>query len=106
MLLMPILVSDVDSVTRTLLRAVLEQQGGHVVLEAQSGAAVIERLSSSSLELLIMDLDPSDMSGLELVKRIRHRSWIPLLVLSGRNAVSERVQALRLGADDFLLKPF
>lgn len=63
-------------------------------------------LASVSCDLLILDLGLPDGSGLELLKRLRRDSEIPVLILSARNAELDRVLGLELGADDYVTKPF
>ena len=63
-------------------------------------------LTAAPCDLLILDLGLPDGSGLELLKRLRRDSEIPVLILSARNAELDRVLGLELGADDYVTKPF
>lgn len=72
-----------------------------------SGGEALVRLASDQFDLLILELALPDMDGLELLEKIRTRKGdIPVIVLSGRSAVEERVRGLELGADDYMVKPF
>lgn len=71
------------------------------------GADALDRLAARDVEAIILDLGLPDIDGLEILERARvegHR--VPILVLTARDAVSERVRALDAGADDYLVKPF
>jgi DNA-binding response OmpR family regulator len=108
---MRILINEDDLPTRKMLRFVLEQQAGHVVAEAESSEEALELLlrsgRDSGFDLLISDLVlPRGADGLELVRRVRHRSSIPIMMVSGRGEIADRVRALKTGADDYLVKPF
>jgi two-component system catabolic regulation response regulator CreB len=71
-----------------------------LVLEAEA------ELAATACDLMILDLGLPDGSGLELLKRLRRRSEMPVLILSARNAELDRVLGLELGADDYVAKPF
>jgi len=101
-----ILVVDDDLTTRKMLRFVLEQQGGHRVVEAADGAAAQDILAAESFDLAMIDVVMPGMDGLELCKRIRATSNMPIVVVSARGDIQSRVRGLQLGADDYLPKPF
>ena len=103
---MRILVTEDDLATRKMLRFVLEQQAGHSVAEAELAEAALSALAIHPFDLLIADLTLPVIDGFELIERVRQRWSIPILTISGRGEVAERVRALRIGADDFLAKPF
>jgi DNA-binding response OmpR family regulator len=107
---MRILVNEDDLPTRKMLRFVLEQQAGHDVVEADSSEAALRLLVESSqtggFDLLISDLVLPGADGLELVRQVRRRSALPILMVSGRGEIADRVRALKTGADDYLVKPF
>jgi DNA-binding response OmpR family regulator len=103
---MQILVNEDDLATRKMLRFVLEQQAGHTVTEAESTEAALRLLSEQAYEMLITDLVLPGLDGYELVNRVRRHSPIPILVVSGRASIADRVRALKTGADDYLVKPF
>ena len=103
---MDILVVDDDLTTRKMLRFVLEQQGGHRVVEAADGASAQSILAVESFDLAMIDVVMPGIDGLELCKRIRATSNMPIVVVSARGDIQSRVRGLQLGADDYLPKPF
>lgn len=103
---MQILVNEDDLATRKMLRFVLEQQAGYAVTEAGSSEATLQLLAEERFDLLVTDLLLPGLDGLELIRRVRKRSAIPILMVSGRAEIADRVRGLRTGADDYLAKPF
>jgi DNA-binding response OmpR family regulator len=101
-----ILVVDDDLTTRKMLRFVLEQQGGHRIVEAADAAGALEVLAAESFDLAMIDVVMPGLDGLELCKRIRATSNMPIVVVSARGDLQSRVRGLQLGADDYLPKPF
>jgi DNA-binding response OmpR family regulator len=101
-----ILVVDDDLTTRKMLRFVLEQQGGHQVVEAADAASAQHILATESFDLAMIDVVMPGIDGLELCKRIRATSNMPIVVVSARGDIQSRVRGLQLGADDYLPKPF
>ncbi len=100
-----ILVIDDEPPIRKLLRMGLNTQG-YEVLEAPSGKAGLELLTQNP-DLIILDLGLPDIEGLELLRTIRARKeGVPIVVLSSRGDEAGKVQALDLGADDYVTKPF
>ena len=100
-----ILVVDDEPPIRKLLRLGLRTQG-YEVLEAPTGKASLELLAEKP-DLIILDLGLPDIHGLELLRLIRARTEnVPIVVLSSRGDEVGKVQALDLGADDYITKPF
>jgi len=100
-----ILVIDDEPPIRKLLRMGLNTQG-YDVLEAPSGKTGLELLGQDP-DLVILDLGLPDIDGLELLRTIRSRKeGVPIVVLSSRGNEAGKVQALDLGADDYVTKPF
>ncbi len=100
-----ILVVDDEPPIRKLLRMGLSTQG-YVVLEAPNGKSALELLEQKP-DLVILDLGLPDIQGLELLRKIRERNeGVPIVVLSSREDEAGKVQALDLGADDYVTKPF
>jgi two-component system copper resistance phosphate regulon response regulator CusR len=80
---------------------------GYAVDTALRGALAIEFLHSAEYDLVILDLMLPDMDGLEVLSKIRHRkTGPPVLILSARGGLDDRVKGLEQGADDYLIKPF
>jgi two-component system, OmpR family, KDP operon response regulator KdpE len=100
-----VLVIDDEPPIRKLLRMGLSTQG-YEILDAPSGKAGLELLGQNP-DLVILDLGLPDLQGLELLRMIRARSErVPIVVLSSRADEAGKVQALDLGADDYVTKPF
>ncbi|MFZ1885422.1 MAG: response regulator transcription factor [Rhodoplanes sp.] len=100
-----VLVIDDEPPIRKLLRMGLSTQG-YAVLEASNGKTALDLLAEAP-ELVILDLGLPDMAGLELLRTIRARNdSVPIIVLSSRGDEAGKVQALDLGADDYVTKPF
>ena len=100
-----ILVIDDEPPIRKLLRMGLSANG-YQIIEAPNGKVALERLSEEP-DLIILDLGLPDVEGHELLRRIRGRKEaVPIVVLSSRGDEAGKVQALDLGADDYITKPF
>jgi two-component system KDP operon response regulator KdpE len=102
----PILVVDDEPPIRRLLRTSLTAQGYHV-FEAGSGEEALGAIPRDKPEAIILDLGLPDIDGLEVIRRIRASgSKLPIIVLSSRSSEHGKVEALDLGADDYVTKPF
>jgi two-component system, OmpR family, KDP operon response regulator KdpE len=100
-----VLVIDDEPPIRKLLRMGLSTQG-YEILEAPNGRTALDLLAQKP-DLVILDLGLPDMQGLELLRMIRARNeGVPIVVLSSRGDEAGKVQALDLGADDYVTKPF
>ncbi|OPZ00133.1 DNA-binding response regulator [Bradyrhizobium sacchari] len=100
-----VLVIDDEPPIRKLLRMGLTTQG-YEILEAPNGKSALEKLAEGPA-LIILDLGLPDIQGHELLRTIRARNEaVPIVVLSSRGDEAGKVQALDLGADDYLTKPF
>ena len=100
-----VLVVDDEPPIRKLLRMGLSTQG-YEILEASNGKASLDLLAQNP-DLVILDLGLPDMQGLELLRMMRARNEaVPIVVLSSRGDEVGKVQALDLGADDYITKPF
>ncbi|KRQ02140.1 Fis family transcriptional regulator [Bradyrhizobium yuanmingense] len=100
-----VLVIDDEPPIRKLLRMGLTTQG-YEILEAPNGKTALEKLGEEPA-LIILDLGLPDVQGHELLRTIRARNdGVPIVVLSSRGDEAGKVQALDLGADDYLTKPF
>jgi two-component system KDP operon response regulator KdpE len=76
------------------------------VIQAEKGREAIKLTSSQCPDLILLDLGLPDMDGIEVLKNIREWSSIPIIVVSARGHEREKVEALDLGADDYITKPF
>jgi two-component system KDP operon response regulator KdpE len=100
-----VLVVDDEPPIRRFLRTSLGASDYRVV-EAEDAAGALRLLGLEKPELVILDLGLPDRSGLELISEIRNTSTVPIIVLSARHDESSKVEALDLGADDYISKPF
>src|SRR6516225_3446100 len=100
-----VLVVDDEPPIRRFLRTSLVASG-YRVIEAQDAASALRSLAVEKPDLVILDLGLPDRSGLELIGEIRKTSTVPILVLSARHDERAKVEALDLGADDYVGKPF
>src|SRR5581483_7745594 len=105
---MSILVVDDDQAVRDALRRALTMQGYSVELAAD-GREALEKLTRNgdAIDLAIVDILMPNVDGLELTRRLRgDGNRLPILMLTARDQVSDRVSGLEAGADDYLVKPF
>ena len=103
---MKILVVDDEQAVRESLRRSL-RFNGYEVLTANDGLEAVETVRAENPELVILDVMMPNMDGLEVCRTLRSEGWDrPILVLTARDGVSDRVSGLDAGADDYLPKPF
>lgn len=105
-----ILVVEDDPDINGLLTKIMKQQG-YEVISAFSGTEAELRLfpkeeEMSEFDLILLDLMLPGMMGEELLEKVRKHSDIPIIVLSAKSSLEDKVRALELGADDYLVKPF
>jgi DNA-binding response OmpR family regulator len=99
-----VVIEDEQQIQRVLRTGL--QAHGYEVRAAEAGRSGLALASSSEPDLVILDLGLPDIDGIDVVKALRERSWVPIIVLTARNAESAKVAALDIGADDYLTKPF
>jgi two-component system KDP operon response regulator KdpE len=99
-----LLVED-DPQIRRFLRATLVSQGLRPI-EAATGGEGLQETARSVPDLVVLDLGLPDMDGLEVIRRLREWSKVPIVVLSARGQERDKIQALDAGADDYVSKPF
>jgi two-component system phosphate regulon response regulator OmpR len=100
-----ILVVDDDQRIRQMLARYFEDEGYRVTAVAD-GAAMRDALRSASFDIILLDLMLPGESGLELARDVRARSETPIIMLTGKDDVLDRIVGLELGADDYMSKPF
>jgi two-component system KDP operon response regulator KdpE len=100
-----ILIVDDELQVLRLLRTALSERG-YDVSSAASGEQALEALSGRLPDVVILDLVMPGMSGLDVCRVVRERSSVPIIVLSAHGEERDKVRALDLGADDYLMKPF
>lgn len=99
-----LLVEDDPAVLSSVRRRLVFE--GFEVDTAETGAAALERYRDSPPDLLIVDVMLPELDGFQVVERVRAQSDVPILMLTARDAVQDRVTGLERGADDYLVKPF
>ena len=99
-----LLVED-DEATRTALRRDLVARG-YRVDEAPDASGALTRWAARRPDIVLLDLGLPDMDGTGVIRRLRREGQTPILVLSARDAEAIKVEALELGADDYVTKPF
>jgi two-component system, OmpR family, response regulator len=99
-----LLVDDEDSVQK-LLAYPLERDGFRV-LQARDGEEALARFASEDVDLVVLDLMLPKLDGLEVCKRLRAASEVPIIMLTARDDELDKVVGLELGADDYITKPF
>ena len=99
-----LLVDDEDAVQK-LLTYPLEQEGYRVV-QARDGEEALERFAAEQVDLVVLDVMLPKLDGLEVCKRLRSRSLVPIIMLTARDDELDKVLGLELGADDYITKPF
>jgi two-component system, OmpR family, response regulator len=99
-----LLVDDEDSVQK-LLAYPLERDGFRV-LQARDGQEALDRFAVENVDLVVLDLMLPKVDGLEVCKRLRATSEVPIIMLTARDDELDKVVGLELGADDYITKPF
>ena len=89
-----------DALSRYLARA------GYEVLVAHDGQAALRTFESQPVDLVVLDLMLPQVDGWDVCRRVRSASRVPIIMLTARSAESERVLGLKIGADDYVVKPF
>ena len=100
-----VLIIDDEIQIRRLLRVVLEG-AGYLVKEAENGLLGIQAIASVRPEIVLLDMGLPDLSGMEVLQRLREWSQIPVVVLTVQDNEADKIRALDLGADDYVTKPF
>jgi len=100
-----VLLVDDDATLRRTLGIALRAAGHEAVLVAD-GRSALQALREDRPDVVVLDLGLPDVSGVEVLRQLRRSSTIPVVVLSARAESTEKVQALDLGADDYVTKPF
>jgi two-component system, OmpR family, KDP operon response regulator KdpE len=90
---------------RRFLRITL-QGHGYRLIESDTGEAGLQQATTRNPDIVILDLGLPDMDGIEVTKRLREWSEVPIIVISAREQEEDKIKALDAGADDYLTKPF
>lgn len=102
---MKILVVEDDSEMRSLLSRSLTYEGYQVQTVA-SGEEAVEKVTSAAPDLVILDLMLPGVDGLEVCRQLRSLGGVPVLMLTARRTLADKVAGFESGADDYLVKPF
>jgi len=100
-----VLVVDDDAAIRRTLQISL-RASGYDVLIAADGRTALQACREDDPQVLLLDLGLPDLSGFDVLRSLREWSQLPVIVLSARHGSSDKVEALDLGADDYVTKPF
>lgn len=100
-----ILIVDDDQKVRLLLRRCFEGEGFRVT-EAARGSDVVDALTGNEIDLVTLDLTLPDLDGLSVARQIREHSPVPIVMVTGKGEMIDRVIGLEVGADDYIAKPF
>lgn len=99
-----LMVEDEDAVAKFLDIALSSQ--GYIVLRAKSGKEGLQKALFERPDLIILDLELPDITGFEVLSKLRAYSGVPVIILTVKNEEEEKVKLLESGADDYLTKPF
>ena len=103
---MRILIADDDRAVRDALRRALSL-GGYEIVLAEGGQETLDAVANATHDAIVLDIGMPDVDGLEVCRRLRRAGdRVPILMLTARDAVSDRIEGLDAGADDYLVKPF
>ena len=100
-----ILIVEDDSSVRNLITTTLKAHD-YRFLTAQDGETAIMEASSHNPDVMFLDLGLPDMNGIEVIRKVRTWSCMPIIVISARSEDTDKIEALDAGADDYLTKPF
>lgn len=100
-----ILIADDEPEIRSLLRLYLENEG-YTVIEAEDGRKALELAEKEKPDLCLLDIMMPNVDGYHVLSQLRKESNIPVVIISAKDADSEKILGLNLGADDYLAKPF
>lgn len=100
-----ILIIDDDMDLCRLLRNNLEQEGYYVCIRHDGTTGLLEA-QSADYQLIVLDIMLPHKNGYEVLEKIREKSFVPVLMLTARDSEGDKVSGLRMGADDYLTKPF
>ncbi len=100
-----VLIADDEAEIRDLLKLYLENEG-YEVYEAKDGVEAVAKLNEIKVDICILDIMMPKLDGYQVLRKLREESNIPVIILSAKNADSEKILGLNLGADDYIAKPF
>lgn len=101
-----ILVVDDEKDLRTMIRSIFESAGYTQITTAASGQEALAVMAKKIPGIIILDVMMPDMDGFQVLQKIREKNNVPVLMLTAKSDEEDKVSGLRLGADDYLTKPF
>ena len=102
---MHILVAD-DDLPSVKLTAYLLEEAGYQVLKAYDGSTIVQSVEQHNPDLVLLDVTMPKANGFDICRQIRRTSDVPIIFLTGRSQLQDRVMGLQIGGDDYLVKPF
>ncbi len=100
-----ILIVEDDKYISSFMTAFLTNEG-YKTITASTGEEAVSLFQANNPEIILLDLGLPDLDGIEVIKRVREKNSAPIIVVSAREEESEKIKALDLGADDYMVKPF
>jgi len=100
-----IMVVDDEANIRELIRLILKKEGFEV-LEANDGVDALAKLDTNKVDLVVLDIMMPNMDGWEFCREVRDFCDLPILMLTAKGEISQKVKGFELGVDDYLIKPF
>ncbi|BCB03861.1 response regulator transcription factor [Bacillus sp. KH172YL63] len=100
-----ILIVDDEPEMRQLIKLYLNRQH-YFCVEAENGLAALDQLNKTHIDLMIVDIMMPFMDGFQLLEEVRERSEVPFIFLSAKGDDLDKVKGLKLGSDDYMVKPF
>jgi DNA-binding response OmpR family regulator len=104
-----VLIVEDDAAQMQVTRRALESHGTFKLSFAQNAQDAFQRLNEDIPDLILMDLGLPDCDGLDVCRQLKEQErlrWIPVIILTGRSTVVDKITGLEVGADDYLTKPF
>ncbi|HEU4328299.1 MAG TPA: response regulator transcription factor [Roseiflexaceae bacterium] len=102
---MHILVAD-DDLPSVKYTSFLLEEAGYRVLKAYDGPSILQSVEQHQPDLILLDVTMPKTNGFEICRQIRRTSDVPIIFLSARTQLQDRVMGLQIGGDDYLIKPF
>lgn len=99
-----LIVEDEEKIMRFLELELIHE--GYEVLKASNGRVGLEIAEKGEVDLMLLDIMIPEINGLEVLRRLRKTSELPVIMLTARDAVMDKVSGLDAGADDYITKPF
>jgi len=99
-----LLVDDEDAIQKLLSFPL--RRDGYEVIEARDGETALKRFAEEKVDLVVLDLALPKLDGLEVCRRLRAHSAVPIIMLTARDEEVDKVIGLEIGADDYITKPF